>query len=122
VAKIRLHWRVGEEAGSTEGSQAWPCGYNNGVTGFDLPEGTADLWVTPECGSGEALPGTYIAPASVQRHVTRGDTVSLGAVELVVSASSCRYASMQVPVSCPPPSDAGVPPGACICDCPVTLR
>lgn len=92
VTGIRLHWRVDDLHGGGEsgGSQVWRCEDNHGVTGFDLPEGTADLWVTPECAPGRpAAPDTYIAPAPVQRGVIRGDTVSLGAVELVVSVSSC---------------------------------
>lgn len=94
VTGIRLHWRVvGQDGGSIEGSQAWRCEFNHGVTGFDLPEGTADLWVTPDCGPDEAAPGTYIAPARVQRDVIRGDTVSLGAIELVVSVSYCDLQS-----------------------------
>lgn len=97
VTQIRLHWQMetSSDGGSREGSKPWPCGYNNGVTGFEVPEGIADLWVTPECSYGEASPGTYIAPAPVQRYVTRGDTVSLGAVELVVSVSSCRMPGQQ---------------------------
>lgn len=92
VTGIRLHWRVDEQDCGVDGSkcsEVWLCGYNHGVTGFDLPEGTADLWVTPECATGPASANTYIAPALVQRRVIRGDTVSLGAVELVVSVSYC---------------------------------
>jgi hypothetical protein len=91
VTGIRLHWRVdGTDGNASEGSQVWRCEDNHGVTGFDLPEGTADLWVTPECApSIPAAPDTYIAPAPVQREVLRGDTVSLGAVELVVAVSYC---------------------------------
>jgi len=91
VTGIRLHWWVDDSDGIvSQGSQVWRCEYNHGVTGFDLPEGTADLWVTPECASGRpATPETYIAPANVQRRVIRGDTVSLGAVELVVAVSYC---------------------------------
>jgi hypothetical protein len=110
VAKIRLHWEVENDqgdAGSKGGSQAWPCQYNQGVTGFDLAEGTANLWVTPECEGGvEAAPDTYIAPAIVRRTVIRGDTVSLGAVELVVSVSDCAGGPKDVP---------GVPVQPCIC-------
>jgi len=99
VAQVRLHWTIENNQGDApgnEGSQAWPCQYNQGVTGFDLAEGTANLWVTPECAGGRpASPDTYIAPAIVQRTVIRGDTVSLGAVELVVSVSSCRMPGQQ---------------------------
>lgn len=93
VTQIRLHWRVPVGDTVTMGSESWRCQDNHGATGFELPEGTADLSVTPECGAEndvtEAAPNTYIAPADVQRRVIRGDTVSLGAVELVVSVSDC---------------------------------
>jgi hypothetical protein len=94
VTLILLHWRVPVGGGTVaEGSESWRCQDNHGATGFELPEGTADLSVTPECGTGgnvmDAAPNTYITPAIVQRAVTRGDTVSLGAVELVVSVSDC---------------------------------
>jgi hypothetical protein len=111
VTRIRLHWEVDNNDGDArgkEGSQAWLCEYNHGVTGFDLAEGTAKLWVTPECEDGPAAPETYIAPAIVQRSVGRGNTVSLGAVELVVSASYCREDFVR--------SDAGLPTQPCICD------
>jgi hypothetical protein len=129
VTDIRLHWQVeGQGSGVSGSSKAWSCDDNHGVTGFELPEGVADLWVTPECRDSdgkarEALLDTYIAPAAVRRRVFRGDTVSLGAVELVVSVSYCRYAGIPPPRSCPTPSDAGVPTDAdgsiqsCICDC-----
>jgi hypothetical protein len=94
VTKIRLNWQVRVGDSVKEGSEAWTCQDNHGATGFELPEGTADLSVTPECGTGsnvtEAAPNTYIAPAIVQRTVTRGATVSLGAVELVVVVSDCN--------------------------------
>lgn len=99
VAKIRLHWEVTSNSTDSRGkvgSQAWDCGFSHGVTRFDLAEGTASLWVTPECAcpAGEDCPtaaaDTYIAPAIVQRAVIRGDTVSLGAVELVVAVSDCN--------------------------------
>jgi hypothetical protein len=93
VTQIRLHWQVPVGDTLVEGSESWTCQDNHGATGFDLPEGTADLQITPECGKGsnvtEAVANTYIAPATLQRAVTLGDTVSLGAVELVVAVSDC---------------------------------
>jgi hypothetical protein len=92
VTAIRLHWQVDNDSADPtgqEGSEAWNCSYNHGVTGFALAEGTASLWITPECADGTAASNTYIAPAIVQRSVIRGDTVSLGAVELVVSVAYC---------------------------------
>lgn len=86
VTRIRLHWRVD---GGEEVTKSWPCDDNHGVTGFDLPPGTADLWVSPDCPDGPAAANTYIAPAVLQRTVTVGETISLGAVELVVFTSYC---------------------------------
>ena len=86
VTYIRLDWEVGGVAGA----EAWSCNDNHGVTKFDLPAGVARLTVHPECGDHEpADPATYIAPAVEQRRVSLGDTVSLGAVELVVNVSYC---------------------------------
>jgi hypothetical protein len=85
VTRIRLDWTVGTEAGST----SWRCSDNHGVTGFDLPEGNALLSVSPECASGPASPVTYTAPAAELRQVILGNTVSLGAVELVLQVSYC---------------------------------
>jgi hypothetical protein len=111
VTRIRLGWRVPVGDTMQEGSESWPCQDNHGATRFELPQGTADLSVTPECGTSssvtEAALDTYIAPAIVQRLVTPGDTVSLGAVELVVSVSNCRDAP-----------GAGAAAQPCICDRP----
>jgi hypothetical protein len=85
VTRIRLHWDVGGETGT----QAWRCDDNHGVTGFDLPEGEALLNVTPDCALRPADPATYTAPAPERRRVISGDTVSLGAVELVLQVSYC---------------------------------
>ncbi len=86
VTRIRLDWEV---VGRRSGIASWRCDDNHGVTGFDLPEGEALLSVTPECAEGPASPATYTAPAPEQRHVILGDTVSLGAVELVLQVSYC---------------------------------
>ena len=100
VKNLRLHWDVDGQGGSA----AWRCTDNHGVTGFDLPEGTAQLWVTPECENDvPADRGTYIAPAAVERVVARGATVSLGAVELLVVVSYCGPAmGSSQPCICPP--------------------
>ena len=86
VTYIRLDWEVS----GVVGSSAWSCDDNHGVTKFDLPTGMALLTVRPECGDHlPADPASYIAPAVEQRRVSPGDTVSLGAVELVVNVSYC---------------------------------
>jgi hypothetical protein len=116
VAKIRLHWKVddgGPDPGH-EGSEAWECRFNRAVTGFELAPGTAQLWITPECENGPADPDTYIAPAIIERNVALGDTVSLGAVELVVATTYCRDDKNGTRI----PLEAGVPDPyqPCICD------
>jgi len=86
VTRIRLDWEV---AGKRSGFASWRCDDNHGVTGFDLPEGPALLSITPECAEGPADIRAYTAPAPEQRSVILGDTVSLGAVELVLQVSYC---------------------------------
>jgi hypothetical protein len=88
ITRMRLNWQVGEVLGSEE----WPCNDSHGVTGFELPTGTALLTVVPVCAGGPALPESYIAPSVEQRRVTTGDTVSLGAVELIVTVDYCASA------------------------------
>jgi hypothetical protein len=105
VASIRLHWQVDD---GEEDSEHWTCGFNHGVTGFDLAAGIANLWVTPECATGPAKPSDYIAPAIIQRSVSRGDTVSLGAIELVVAVTDCKPQDPEEP--------GPAVPKPCICD------
>lgn len=85
VKRIRLDWQVDQ----THGSNEWRCEDSHGVTGFDLPPGQALLSVSPVCANGTASTNTYIAPAPEQRTVIVGDTVILGALELVLQVSSC---------------------------------
>lgn len=88
VTRIRLDWKMQDGTGR-EGFASWRCSDNAGVTGFDLPEGDALLSVTPECANRHADPATFTAPAPQLRTVILGDTVSLGAVELVLQVSYC---------------------------------
>ena len=92
VAGIRLDWEVLDRAKVVHtGSKPWKCTENHGVTGFDLPEGDALLRVTPVCAGGQdANRASYIAPAAEQRRVIPGDTISLGAVEIVVVVTACE--------------------------------
>jgi hypothetical protein len=103
IDKIRLHWQPA--AGGETGSLAWNCTDNHGATGFEVSLGLTNLWVTPDCKQPAAMQSdvpdvaaaldTYIAPAIVQREVIRGQTVTLGAVELVISTAGCPQ-----PASC----------------------
>ena len=85
VTGIRLDWDVA----GTQSFAVFDCNAGHGVTRFDLPPGNALLSVSPICAGGPAAPGTYTAPAPEQRTVNVGDTVSLGAVELILQVSSC---------------------------------
>ena len=91
VTRVRLDWQVG----NTTGVATWSCTDYHGVTSFDLPPGTAQLAVSPECGGNGlsdtpsvAATNTYTAPAPEQRIVIAGNTVSLGAVEIIVETKA----------------------------------
>jgi hypothetical protein len=89
VIEMRLDWEVRSDARVRAGSRKWGCGVNHGVTGFELPAGDALLTVTPVCLNGDAHRASYIAPAPEQRRVIAGDTISLGAVEIIVVVTDC---------------------------------
>jgi len=94
VTQIRLDWEVTVARGDARtvetGFRQWRCEDDHGVTEFELPEGTALLWVSPVCDGGAAALDTYTAPAPEQRTVIAGNTVSLGGVELLLEVSSCQ--------------------------------
>lgn len=85
VTGVRLDWQVGLQ----HDFEVFDCNAMYGATRFDVPAGQAFLSVSPVCASGPADTATYTAPAPEQRTVTFGNTVSLGAVELIVTVSSC---------------------------------
>ena len=85
VTRMRLDWQVGD----VDGFATWSCDDQHGVTGFDLPPGTALLAVSPECNSGAAATNTYTPPAPELRSVVVGETISLGAVEMIVQIDRC---------------------------------
>ena len=93
VAAVRVDWAgdLGVNGGGAQqvDQEEWPCGDSHGVTGFVLPEGSALFAITPLCDFGPAAPATFVAPAVEQRQVIVGDTVSLGALELIVQVSNC---------------------------------
>ena len=82
---IRLDWQVGSDSAF----EVFDCDAGHGITRFEVPAGDALLTVSPVCASGPADTSTYTAPAPEQRTVTVGNTVSLGAVELILTVSSC---------------------------------
>lgn len=86
VTGIRLDWQVGSDSAF----EVFDCNAQQGVTRFVVPPGQALISVSPVCASGPADTSTYTAPAPVQRTVTVGNTVSMGAVELILQVSSCN--------------------------------
>ncbi len=104
VARIRLDWTVGGESSSS----SFPCDASTGITGFDLPPGTALISVAPVCSTCDAQPNTYVAPAPVQRDVIAGDTIILGAVEIVVEVSSCEPSHPCICQMCGPTRPPGL--------------
>ena len=86
VQSIRLDWEVT----SASGFALFDCSLGHGVTGFDLPQGQALLSVKPVCaGPGVTDTKTYIAPAPELRQVIVGNTISLGAVVIVLQVANC---------------------------------
>ena len=86
VADIELDWRVNAVAGHA----TFRCSDGNGRTAFELPTGTATITIAPRCpGDTPADPSTYAAPAPVQRTVVQGQTISIGAVELIIDVAGC---------------------------------
>jgi hypothetical protein len=77
VLEMRLWWRVvGDD--TTQRFDQFSCDDERGVTGFDLPAGTASLWLVPVCdGDAEPAEGTYRAPAPIVRTITEGDVITL---------------------------------------------
>ena len=90
IDKMRLEWTVQTDDNRfITGTDAWSCDDSHGVTGFDLPAGTALLSLKPICREFDAAANSYIAPTAEQRRVNLGETISLGAVEIVVTVDDC---------------------------------
>jgi hypothetical protein len=89
LTTIRLHWEIDDVDSFTD----FKCSASHGVTTFELHPGEAFLWVTPVCDDAgfvfDAVDNTFAAPAPQQRSVIAGNTIDLGAVELVLEVSSC---------------------------------
>lgn len=86
ITRMRLDWVTGDVTDHDE----WPCSDSHGVTGFSLSPGPTLFSVSPICAGKYAALDSYIAPALEEREVILGDTVSLGAVEVVVNVTYCE--------------------------------
>jgi hypothetical protein len=96
VDSIRLWWEVASSdadgaVSSTRRFDQFPCGDARGITGFDLPVGTASLWLSPVCeGDREPAAGTYRAPAPIVRTITEGDVITLDTQVIELDEGACE--------------------------------
>ena len=66
------------------GAESFDCNAGQGVTGFEVPEGSALLSVSPVCEAGAADPASYTAPAPEERVVRKGDEGAGRKLEFVI--------------------------------------
>lgn len=77
VESMRLYWRVD----GAVAFKAWPCERAHAVTTFEVPVGSAELWMEPACANGQAAAeGTFFAPAPLVRDIAAGEVVRIDAV------------------------------------------
>ena len=102
VDQVRVCWQSVEGDTSTgicEGSQSFPCGEENGVSGFEIVPGRAAFWVEPICfDASPADIGSYQVPPPIVRTVEDGKIVTLNSLLIVVT-----------------PFGAGCPDAGCTC-------
>lgn len=95
IDEVRVCWEEVESGSSTgicEGSQSFPCGEENGVSGFSIAPGQTAFWIEPICVDGSpADPGSYQVPPPIVRTVDDGKIVTLNSLLIVVTpfGSSC---------------------------------
>lgn len=95
VDEVRVCWESVEDDASTgicEGSEFFPCGEENGVSGFEIPPGRAAFWIEPICVDGSpAEVGSYQVPPPIVRTVEDGKIVTLNSLLIVVTpfGTSC---------------------------------
>ena len=95
IDEVRVCWEAvadGTSTGICEGSQSFPCGEENGVSGFEIDPGATAFWIEPICVDGSpAEPGSYEVPPPIVRTVEEGNIVTLNSllIEVAPFASSC---------------------------------
>lgn len=89
IDEVRVCWQSISEGTSTgvcEGSQSFPCGEENGVSGFEIDPGSTAFWIEPICIDGSpAEPGSYQVPPPIVRTVEDGNIVTLNSLLIVVT-------------------------------------
>ena len=98
IEEVRICWQAVEEGPSTgvcQGSQSFPCGEENGVSGFEIAPGRAAFWIEPICLDGSPADlGSYQVPPPIVRTVEDGKIVTLNSLLIVVTPfrSTCPEA------------------------------
>jgi len=89
IDEVRVCWQPVADDTSTgvcEGSQSFPCGEENGVSGFEIDPGSTAFWIEPICLDGAlADPGSYQVPPPIVRTVEDGNIVTLNSLLIVVT-------------------------------------
>jgi hypothetical protein len=91
LENIVLQWTVvGDDDHESRRNHAFQCDDRHGVTGFEVTEGTASLWLALTC-IGGATPDAlmYEAPPPIVRSITAGDVVTLETQLIQVAAGAC---------------------------------
>jgi hypothetical protein len=88
IESVTLWWQVETDRGSI----AFACSAFHGATSFDVPAGSALLWVEPQCPGGTPVKASaFIAPAPIERTISVGDVVELHAVVIEVNPdAACK--------------------------------
>lgn len=95
IEEVRVCWESvegGTSVGVCAGSESFPCGEENGVSGFEIDPGRAAFWIEPICTDGSpADPGSYQVPPPIVRTVEDGKIVTLNSLLIVVTpfGTSC---------------------------------
>ena len=91
VEDVRVCWQPVSGVGTVDDSmcdvsQSFPCGEENGVSGFEIDPGLTAFWALPICRDG-APPeeGTYQVPPPIVRTVEDGKIVTLNSLLIVVT-------------------------------------
>jgi hypothetical protein len=101
VGEMRLFWDVENAAEGSTRYETFPCDPPRAATRFEIPPGTASIWLVPVCENGEpAADGTYEAPAPIVRSVIEGEVVTLNALLVVVRTTNCGTGAGQQPCIC----------------------
>lgn len=90
IEDVRVCWQpvsgVGTVDSTCDASQSFPCGEENGVSGFEIDPGSTAFWVLPICRDGApAEEGTYQVPPPIVRTVEDGKIVTLNSLLIVVT-------------------------------------